>query len=182
MMFGVVPSASGPLAVKLLQQSVDKDRQRRRSLKMRAEMARLAQESASKAKAAIFAADAALAAAAMNCGAALEYKRRDILAKWFAHKEPPLPPLTGREIQEQVAVKYGVTVLDLQSKSRRKALTAVRHEAMYRIAKETGLSFPNIGKIFGGRDHTTALHGVAKHAERNGLPPARTPKLRGGEA
>ena len=51
---------------------------------------------------------------------------------------------------------------DLMSKSRSRPLTQARHIAMYLMRENTGLSLVKIGEIFGGRDHTTALHGIKK--------------------
>ncbi len=48
------------------------------------------------------------------------------------------------------------------SKSRSRPLTQARHIAMYLMRECTGLSLVKIGEIFGGRDHTTVLHGMKK--------------------
>ena len=48
------------------------------------------------------------------------------------------------------------------SKSRSRPLTQARHIAMYLMRECTGLSLVKIGEIFGGRDHTTVLHGIKK--------------------
>jgi hypothetical protein len=69
-------------------------------------------------------------------------------------------------IQEEVAGKHGVTLMDLRSHRRNRVVCAARQEAMWRMKHETEMSFPAIAMKFGGRDHTTAMHGVEKHAER----------------
>ncbi len=47
--------------------------------------------------------------------------------------------------------------------SRSKHIVAARQEAMYRVRKErTDMSLPMIGRVFGGKDHTTILHAVRK--------------------
>ncbi len=78
-----------------------------------------------------------------------------------------LPP--GRRILVEEAAAAGVSVTELVSVSRQRALVLVRHRAMYRMAVETELSTPQIGRVCGRRDHTSVLYGIAKHCERNGL-------------
>jgi chromosomal replication initiator protein len=72
------------------------------------------------------------------------------------HEIPP--PL----ILEETATYFQLSTGDLVSKSRSRPLTQARHTAMYLMRECTGLSLVKIGEIFGGRDHTTALHGIKK--------------------
>ena len=51
---------------------------------------------------------------------------------------------------------------DLLKQSRRKEYVKPRQIAMYLARKELNSSFPTIGDFFGGRDHTTVMHGVDK--------------------
>ena len=68
-------------------------------------------------------------------------------------------------IQKTVADYYKIKVTEMYSKSRTRTVARPRQMAMA-IAKElTTLSLPNIGEAFGGRDHTTVLHGYRKIAE-----------------
>lgn len=71
-----------------------------------------------------------------------------------------------RLIVKEVAAKHGVTVEDLVGRSRVPAIVAARHEAMFRVRKETTHSLPHIGRLFGGRDHSTVLNAMRRHAER----------------
>jgi hypothetical protein len=71
-----------------------------------------------------------------------------------------------RRILHEVSVKHGVTIVDICSKRRPLHLVTARHEACYRLRHETTWSYPRIGTILGGRDHTTIIHGVRKHAKR----------------
>jgi chromosomal replication initiator protein len=67
-------------------------------------------------------------------------------------------------IQKTVADFYKIKVADMYSKKRPASIARPRQIAMY-IAKElTQKSLPEIGEIFGGRDHTTVLHAVRKIA------------------
>jgi chromosomal replication initiator protein len=73
--------------------------------------------------------------------------------------ETEIPPQT---IMEETASYFTLTTGDLVSKSRSRPLTTARHIAMYIMRECTGLSLVKIGEIFGGRDHTTVLHGIKK--------------------
>ncbi len=66
--------------------------------------------------------------------------------------------LTLENIQKTVADYYKLKVSDLTCAKRTRTLTRPRQIAMY-ISKElTGHSLPEIGEVYGGRDHTTVLH------------------------
>jgi chromosomal replication initiator protein len=67
-----------------------------------------------------------------------------------------------RKIAESVASFYSITIDDLIKQSRKKEYVKPRQTAMYLIRKELEISFPSIGDFFGGRDHTTVMHGVEK--------------------
>jgi chromosomal replication initiator protein len=73
--------------------------------------------------------------------------------------ETEIPP---QLILEQTAVYFSLSTNDLLSKSRSRPLTHARHIAMYLMRECTGLSLVKIGELFGGRDHSTALHGIKK--------------------
>ncbi|MDD9858981.1 MAG: chromosomal replication initiator protein DnaA [Nitrospira sp.] len=62
------------------------------------------------------------------------------------------------DIQEAVARRYGKKVSDLKSKRRTGDLVMPRQVAMYLARKLTNASFPEIGREFGGKDHTTIMH------------------------
>lgn len=70
--------------------------------------------------------------------------------------------VTFTKIAESVANFYGITMEDLLKQSRRKEFVKPRQAAMYIARKELNSSFPAIGDFFGGRDHTTVMHGVEK--------------------
>lgn len=70
--------------------------------------------------------------------------------------------VTLAKIAESVANFYSITMDDLLKQSRRKEYVKPRQTAMYIARKELGSSFPSIGEFFGGRDHTTVMHGVEK--------------------
>jgi len=82
-------------------------------------------------------------------------------------------------IIRDTADKYGLSSVDLVGRSR-SGLTIIpaRQEAMYLCAKDTPYGMKDIGKAF-NRDHTTVLHGIRRHCERNGIPLPRGMKPEG---
>lgn len=69
--------------------------------------------------------------------------------------------ITGRDIIEAVAAAAGVTPDDIVGASRSRHIVRPRQTAMYLVrALLLGSSYPAIGRMFGGRDHTTVLHAV----------------------
>ena len=73
--------------------------------------------------------------------------------------EAEIPPAL---ILQRTAEYYNLTADDLMSKSRSRPLTTARHVGMYLMRESTGLSLVRIGEVFGGRDHSTVLHGINK--------------------
>ena len=74
--------------------------------------------------------------------------------------------VTLQHIQEVVANYFGIKVADLKSRARTSAVSLPRQIAMYLCRTLTSHSFPQIGKSFGGKDHTTVLHACNKVAKR----------------
>ena len=79
--------------------------------------------------------------------------------------------VTIEEIQKKVAEHYNVKLADMHSPRRARAVARPRQVAMYLAKQLTTRSLPEIGRKFGGRDHTTVIHAVRKIEE-----------LRGGDA
>ncbi len=65
-------------------------------------------------------------------------------------------------ILKAVASYYHVSLDELQGKQRDKRVVVPRQIAMYLLRAETDLSLVDIGKLFGGRDHSTVLHSLEK--------------------
>jgi chromosomal replication initiator protein len=65
-------------------------------------------------------------------------------------------------IQKTVADYYKIKVADMYSKRRPANIALPRQVAMYLAKELTQKSLPEIGELFGGRDHTTVLHAVRK--------------------
>ena len=70
--------------------------------------------------------------------------------------------ITPEAILEATAVKYGFSVEDLKAKDRRRPLVTARQVGMYLFRELTDLSYPQIAREFGGRDHTTVIHAYDK--------------------
>ncbi|WP_088915700.1 chromosomal replication initiator protein DnaA [Granulosicoccus antarcticus] len=68
-------------------------------------------------------------------------------------------------IQKTVAEYYNIRLADLSGKSRSRSVARPRQLAMALAKELTSKSLPEIGKVFGGRDHTTVLHACRKIVE-----------------
>ena len=78
--------------------------------------------------------------------------------------------ISVENIQKTVADYYKIKVADMYSKKRPASIARPRQIAMYLAKELTQKSLPEIGELFGGRDHTTVLHAVRKiSAERQQL-------------
>ena len=76
--------------------------------------------------------------------------------------------ITVDNIQKTVADFYKIKIADMYSKRRPASIAKPRQVAMYLAKELTQKSLPEIGELFGGRDHTTVLHAVRKiGAERS---------------
>jgi chromosomal replication initiator protein len=73
--------------------------------------------------------------------------------------------ITVENIQKTVADYYKMKVADMYSKRRPANIAMPRQIAMYLAKELTQKSLPEIGDLFGGRDHTTVLHAVRKIAD-----------------
>jgi chromosomal replication initiator protein len=69
-------------------------------------------------------------------------------------------------IQSAVCDAFAITVDELLSTSRSARLVWPRQVAMYLARENTNLTFPDIGRRFGGRNHTTVMHAVKRTADR----------------
>lgn len=78
-------------------------------------------------------------------------------------------------IMREVATENGLTVEDLVSPKRNRAVAHPRQESMWRcrqLRRPDGkhrFSYPQIGMAHGGRDHTTAMHAIKKYEDRCGI-------------
>ena len=73
--------------------------------------------------------------------------------------------VTIEEIQKRVAEHFNIRLADMHSARRARAVARPRQVAMYLAKQLTSRSLPEIGRKFGGRDHTTVMHAVRKVEE-----------------
>ena len=78
----------------------------------------------------------------------------------FFQPEPPKPTVTA--IIDAVARFHNIRPADIIGSRRTRKLTRPRHIAMHMARVHTGLSYPELGKEFGGRDHSTIQHGCRR--------------------
>jgi chromosomal replication initiator protein len=80
--------------------------------------------------------------------------------------------VTIDEIQRRVAEHFNIKLGEMSSERRARAVARPRQVAMYLAKQLTTRSLPEIGRKFGGRDHTTVMHAVRKIEELKATDPA----------
>jgi chromosomal replication initiator protein len=100
-------------------------------------------------------------AALVNAPVTLQFTRETLADLLRAHEKK----LTIDEIQRKVADYYALKMTDLLSARRAREVARPRQVAMYLAKKLTPRSLPEIGRRFGGRDHTTVMHAVKRIEE-----------------
>ena len=77
---------------------------------------------------------------------------------------------TVANILQEVAEDYGLTIAALKGQNRSRHITQPRQEAYYRAFVECPhVSYPEIARRIGGRDHTTVYSGVRRHCDKIGI-------------
>lgn len=85
--------------------------------------------------------------------------------------------VTVDDIQKAVAEHYSLRQADLLSERRNRAIARPRQAAMWLAKQLTTRSLPDIGRRFGGRDHTTVIHAVRRIEELKAADPVLTQDL-----
>jgi len=75
-------------------------------------------------------------------------------------------PDKPRRIIAEVLLKHRAFWRDMTAGRRDRETVLCRHEICYRLRQETDYSMPRIGRLLGGRDHTTVIHGCRQHKIR----------------
>ncbi len=75
------------------------------------------------------------------------------------------------EIVKAVAAHYGLKPAELRARTKREPIVFPRQVAMYVLKETTTLSLPEIGRLFGDKHHTTALHAIRKIAAKRDEDP-----------
>ena len=87
-------------------------------------------------------------------------RAKQVLADLMTQDQPR--PITPQLILDETAELFGFSIDEIISKHRQRPLVTARQIAMYVMRELTELSYPNIARVFGGRDHTTVMHAVEK--------------------
>lgn len=87
-----------------------------------------------------------------------------LVRKFLAHDIPP-PKLKLDDVCRAVSREFGVTVTELRSRKRHRGLVLPRQCAMSLARELTGQHLGQIGKYFGGRDHSTVIHACQRIQE-----------------
>lgn len=86
----------------------------------------------------------------------------------LANLHPPRPPIGQVDafgiarVMEACCRHFKVTMGEMKGKCRDKSIVDARHTANWLARKITGASYPEIGRAFGNRDHTTILHAIRR--------------------
>lgn len=87
-----------------------------------------------------------------------EQQIKEILSKNSKTKKP----MTASQIIKKIATFYNVNERLFMEKTRKKEVVRPRQIAMYILREDYNNSYPDIGRRFGGKDHTTAMHSYEK--------------------
>jgi len=96
-----------------------------------------------------------------------ELVRRDISARDFEQilsntEERDQPQITVEVVIDTVCQHYQVSKKDVLGEDRRQNIALARQVAMYLCRHMLGLSYPALGRSFGGKDHSTVIYSVKK--------------------
>jgi chromosomal replication initiator protein len=91
----------------------------------------------------------------------------DIVREYFgAEKERRTQRIRPASVITKTAQYFSFKPTELTGASRKAPLTAARHTAMYILYNDLQLPYEQVGRLFGGRDHTTVIHAVEKITEQ----------------
>ncbi|MCX5894794.1 MAG: chromosomal replication initiator protein DnaA [Proteobacteria bacterium] len=92
-----------------------------------------------------------------GCDISLDFAK-DVLKNFIEAKKEATP----EDIQKTVCKLFNIKLVDLKNKKKNSSIVLPRQISMYAIRKLTNLSYPEIGNIFGGKDHSTVIHSIKK--------------------
>jgi chromosomal replication initiator protein len=97
-----------------------------------------------------------------------KFKRQDLTVDLVREVLVPLlgeRQVTAKEILKEVSSAFNVRISDLKGSRKTREISLPRQVSMYLIRRLTRSSFPEIGRILGGKDHSTVVKGVKKLSE-----------------
>jgi chromosomal replication initiator protein len=86
----------------------------------------------------------------------------ELIAELIPHRSQASGPTTVEEIQQRVATAFGISRAELVGSSRAATPLRARQVAMLLTREATDLSLPQIGRLYGGRDHSTVLNSLRR--------------------
>jgi chromosomal replication initiator protein len=86
----------------------------------------------------------------------------ELIAELIPHRSQESGPTTVEEIQQRVASAFGISRAELVGSSRAATPLRARQIAMLLTREATDLSLPQIGRLYGGRDHSTVLNSLRR--------------------
>jgi chromosomal replication initiator protein len=86
----------------------------------------------------------------------------ELIAELIPSRSQPSGPTTVEEIQQQVAAAFGISRAELVGASRAATPLRARQVAILLTREATDLSLPQIGRLYGGRDHSTILNSLRR--------------------
>lgn len=89
-----------------------------------------------------------------------------IVRDWIDVRTPDKPPF--RKILDEVLAKHGVSYPQFAGRSRVARYVQARREVWFRASRETELSLKQIGRLSGGRDHSTVIYGIYRYEAEHG--------------
>ena len=85
-----------------------------------------------------------------------------LIAELIPHSSPPRAETPVEEIQQHVASAFGISRAELVGSSRAAVPLRARQVAILLTRESTGLSLPQIGRLYGGNDHSTVLNSLRR--------------------
>jgi len=86
----------------------------------------------------------------------------ELIAELIPNRSQPSGPTTVEDIQQRVAVAFGISRAELVGSSRAATPLRARQIAILLTREATDLSLPQIGRLYGGRDHSTVLNSLRR--------------------
>ncbi len=86
----------------------------------------------------------------------------ELIAELIPHRSQPSEPTTVEAIQQRVATAFGISRAELVGGSRAATPLRARQVAILLTREATDLSLPQIGRLYGGRDHSTVLNSLRR--------------------
>ena len=86
----------------------------------------------------------------------------ELIAELIPNRSQPTEPTTVEEIQQRVATAFGISRAELVGSSRAATPLRARQVAILLTREATDLSLPQIGRLYGGRDHSTILNSLRR--------------------